>query len=195
MRTLQSRPYVVKTIHLARRRTLAKKIHRSAGAGTGNAADTGVTLYLAAARQTAAVVIFRPISIVPAWTDGILANFTIKKWVLPMKNNSSRLCLSAVQNSYRQSRTRIFLFRRIKRSETPVWLRANPDRRELMLRREARAAADVGVICEAHRTPPASTRDHYAILKRRRALPFVISSRFRRYVQTLMKPTPCDIQP
>ena len=51
MRTLQSRPYKVKTMHLAKRRTLDKKFHRSTGAGAVNAA-------IAASRQAAAVVIF-----------------------------------------------------------------------------------------------------------------------------------------
>ena len=81
MRTLQSRPYVVKTIHLAKQRTLAKKFHRSAGAGAGNAA-------VAAARQAAAVVIFPPVSIVPGSIGGISANSTSKAMVWSMKTTS-----------------------------------------------------------------------------------------------------------
>jgi hypothetical protein len=71
MRTLQSRPYVVKTIELAKRRTLVKKFHRSPGTGAGNAT-------VAAARQSAAVVIFLPVSIVPGSIGGISAHSSSK---------------------------------------------------------------------------------------------------------------------
>ena len=62
MRTLKSGPYVVKTIRLDKRRTLAKNFHRSAGTGTDNAA-------VAAARHAAAIAIFLPLSIVPGSID------------------------------------------------------------------------------------------------------------------------------
>jgi hypothetical protein len=60
------------------RRTLARKFHRSAGAGTANAA-------VAAARQTVAVVIFPPVSIVPGSMGGISSNCTREIMVWPTK--------------------------------------------------------------------------------------------------------------
>jgi len=87
MRTLQSRPYVVKTIRLAKRRTLAKKFHRSAGTEAGNAA-------VAAACQAAAGVIFLPVSIVPGSIGGISAHCTSKARVLPMKITSPGCALT-----------------------------------------------------------------------------------------------------
>ena len=135
MRTLMSRLYVVKTMHPATPRTPAKKIRPSASTPADNAT-------LAAARHAAAMVISLPVSIVPGSIGGISANSTNKALVLPMKNYLSRLCLNAVQNSDHQSRTRIFLLQHIKRSERPVrWSKSHF--KELMPRREARAAADV----------------------------------------------------
>ena len=58
MRTLQSRPYGVKTIHMAKLCNLARKFHLSIGAGAGNAS-------VADARLVATVVIFPPVHIVP----------------------------------------------------------------------------------------------------------------------------------
>ena len=87
MRALQSRPYVVKTIHLAKQRTLAKLFHRSAGTGTGNAA-------IADTRQAAAVVIFLPVSIVPGSIGEISANCTREIMVWPMKTTSPGCALT-----------------------------------------------------------------------------------------------------
>jgi hypothetical protein len=73
MPTLQSRPYVVKIIQPAKRRTLAKKFHPSAGTGADAAAAE-------AACQVAAVVIILPVSIDPDAMCKISPNFTTRQW-------------------------------------------------------------------------------------------------------------------
>jgi hypothetical protein len=78
----------VNTIHLTTRRTLAKKFHRAAGAGAGNAAIAAACL---------------PVSIVPGSICEIRPILPPKRSGLAMKNHISRLCLNAVQNSDRQT--------------------------------------------------------------------------------------------